>query len=56
MLSYLQLGSFIYLILVFLPILPSGAFFGDYSLTVFSLNLSLLYAVNKKTNIFKINM
>lgn len=54
--NYLQLGSFIYLILVFLPILPSGAFFGDYSLTVFSLNLSLLYAVNKKTNIFKINM
>lgn len=50
--NYTQFGTLIYLILVFLPILPSGSFFGDYSLTIFALNLSLLYASSKKTNIF----
>jgi len=49
----LQISSLVYLLLTFLPILPSGAFFSDYMLTLFSINLSIFYAVNKKTNIFK---
>ena len=47
-----QLGCLIYLIINFLPILPSGSFFSDFSLTLFCLNLSILYACNKQTNIF----
>lgn len=50
--NYTQLGAFLYLVLVFLPIIPSGAFLSDYSLTLFSINLSILYAANKNTNIF----
>jgi len=50
--NYIQVGSFIFLLSSFLPFLPSGAFFADYNLTIFWLNLSLMYAVNKKTNIF----
>lgn len=50
--NYTQIGAYLYLILTFLPIIPSGAFFSDYSLTLFSINLSLLYAVNQKMNIF----
>ena len=51
--NQIQLGALIYLILMFVPLLPSGAFFSDYMITLFGLNLSLLYAVNKKTNIFE---
>jgi len=50
--NYLQLGCIIYLSTVFTPILPSGSFFSDYNLTLFLLNLSILYASNPKTNIF----
>ena len=50
--QYIQLGSMIYLALFFIPILPSGAFFNDYYLTLFFINLSLLYSCNKTTNIF----
>ena len=50
--NYLQLGSFIYLILVFLPLIPSGAFFNDYMLTLFIINLSIFYASNLNLNIF----
>ena len=50
--NYLQIGSFVYLIGVFLPLLPSGAFFSDFNLTFFFINLSILYAINKDTNIF----
>ena len=49
----LQLGCFIYLIINFLPILPSGSFFADFNSTFFWLNLSIMYASNSKTNIFK---
>ena len=38
--------------MVFLPLIPSGAFFGDYLLTIFAINLSILYASNTKLNIF----
>ena len=50
--NYIQIGSFIFLFNLFIPLLPSGAFFTDSMLTIFWLNLSLMYSVNKKTNIF----
>ncbi len=51
--NYLQLGCLIFLISSFIPFLPSGAFFADYSLTIFWVNLSIMYAVGKKTNVYK---
>ena len=51
--NYIQIGSFIYLLLVFTPIIPSGAFFNDFLITIFCINLSLLYALNKNLNIFR---
>ena len=51
-LNYTQLGTFIYIFLIFIPFLPSGAFFSDYAVTLFALNLSIFYASNAKTNIF----
>ncbi len=51
--NYIPLGSFIYVIITFVPLLPGGAFFSDYMLTVFMLNLSLFYASNQRLNIFK---
>ena len=53
--NYVQLGSFIYLIIVFLPLLPGGAFFGDYMLTIFMINLSIFYSSNQNLNIFSEN-
>ena len=50
--SCLQLSALIYIVLIFLPLLPSGAFFSDYMMTFFALNISILYATNSKTNIF----
>ena len=51
--NYLKIGSLIYLILVFTPVIPGGAFFGDYMLTIFAINLSIFYAADKQLNIFK---
>ena len=50
--NYVQIGSAIYLILIFLPIIPSGAFFNNYMITMFAINLSIFYASSKKLNIF----
>ena len=50
--NYIQIGSLIYMLLTFLPILPSGAFFSDYMITIFAINLSIFYAVCFKMNIF----
>ena len=50
--NYLQLGCIVYLSTIFIPLLPSGSFFNDYNLTLFFLNLSILYASNPNTNIF----
>ena len=50
--NYIQIGSFIYLLINFIPLLPSGSFFSDFNLTLFMINFSIMYAVNKKTNIF----
>ena len=53
--NYLQLGSLIFLLTLFIPILPSGAFFADYNLTIFWINLSIMYAVGEKTNVYRSN-
>tara|TARA_B100000003_G_C10904710_1_gene360726 strand:+ start:228 stop:1460 length:1233 start_codon:yes stop_codon:yes gene_type:complete len=50
--NLVQLGSFVYLVTVFIPLLPSGAFFNDFNSTLFWINLSILYASNSQTNIF----
>ena len=49
----IQIGCFFYLIANFTPLLPGGAFFGDFNSTIFWINFSLMYACNKKTNIFQ---
>ena len=51
--NYVQLGCFVFLLNVFLPLIPSGAFFGDFSSNFFWINMSILYASNPNTNIFK---
>ena len=50
--NYIQIGAFIYLVINFVPIIPGGSFFSDFNITFFMLNLSLMYAVDAKTNIF----
>ena len=37
--NYVQLGASIYILFILLPLIPSGAFFSDYSLTIFGLNV-----------------
>ncbi len=49
----IQIGCFVYLIANFAPLLPGGAFFADFNSTIFWINFSLMYACNKKTNIFQ---
>ena len=39
--------------LVFTPLLPSGAFFNNFLLTIFMINLSIFYALDESSNIFK---
>ena len=51
--NYIMTASFIYLTLIFLPLLPSGAFFSDYILTLFMINLSIFYSSSKTFNIFR---
>tara|TARA_B100000989_G_scaffold298405_1_gene287567 strand:- start:1379 stop:2362 length:984 start_codon:yes stop_codon:yes gene_type:complete len=50
--NYIQAGCLAFLIINFTPLLPSGSFFSDFNLTLFMINFSLMYAVNKETNIF----
>ena len=50
--NYIQIGSFIYILINFIPLLPSGSFFSDFNITLFMINFSLMYAIDKKTNIF----
>ena len=49
----IQIGCFCFLATNFIPFIPSGSFFSDFSSTFFFINLSMLYAVSSKTNIFK---
>ena len=51
--NYIKIGSLIYLTLVFTPVIPSGAFFNNYMLTIFAINLSIFYASDKELNVFK---
>mgnify|MGYP005994526615 CR=1 FL=1 len=51
--NYVKIGSLIYLIFVFTPIIPSGAFFSAYPLTIFAINLSIFYASDENMNVFK---
>ena len=51
--NYLQIGSLTYILLIFLPVLPSGAFFGDFLMTLFIINLGILYSSDLKLNLFK---
>ena len=53
--NYLQIGCLFFLITSFIPFLPSGAFFADYNLTIFWLNLSIMYSIGKKTNVYVSN-
>ena len=53
--NYIQIGSFIYISLIFTPLIPSGAFFNDYAITLFGLNIAIFYAANPEMNIFSIN-
>ena len=48
----LQLGAFCYLIINFIPILPSGSFFSDFNVTLFFINFSIFLACNPSSNIF----
>lgn len=50
--NYVQIGSLIYLIFTFTPLLPSGAFFSDYMLTLLMINIAIFYCSNEKLNIF----
>ena len=50
--NFIQAGCLAYLIVNFVPLLPSGAFFNNFNLTLFMINFSLMYAVNRETNIF----
>tara|TARA_Y100000591_G_C21789495_1_gene675750 strand:- start:69 stop:1292 length:1224 start_codon:yes stop_codon:yes gene_type:complete len=50
--NHIQIASFAYLILVFLPLLPSGAFFSDFVISLFTINISIFYSCSKKMNIF----
>ena len=51
--NYIKIGSLTYLTLVFLPMIPSGAFFTDYVLTLFAINLAIFYSTDKQLNVFK---
>ena len=50
--NYLKLGTFIYMLFLFTPLLPSGSFFNNFLLTLFVINLSIFYASDEETNIF----
>ena len=51
--NYIQLGTFLFLLTVFTPILPSGSFFADFNANIFWINFSILFACTKETNIFE---
>lgn len=53
--NYIQMGSMIFLITTFLPMLPSGSFFNDYGITIFAINLGIMYGSNLNFNVFNKN-
>ena len=52
--EYISVGCLAYLIAIFLPMIPSGAFFNNYNLNLFFINLSVMMACNKNMNIFNV--
>lgn len=54
-LNSIQIGALSYLMINFIPVLPSGSFFSDFNSNFFWLNLSIMYAVSLDRNIFKKN-
>ena len=50
--NFIGIGCFCYLFTVFTPLIPSGSFFSDYNISLFFINLSIMYASSKKLNIF----
>ena len=50
--NLLQLGALSFVAINFLPILPSGAFFSDFNITLFFINFSIFLACNPSSNIF----
>ena len=53
--NYLQIGAFTFVLINFIPILPSGSFFSDFNITLFWINFSVMFACSEKTNIFAKN-
>tara|TARA_B100001063_G_scaffold243252_1_gene273512 strand:+ start:790 stop:2034 length:1245 start_codon:yes stop_codon:yes gene_type:complete len=53
--DYIQIGTFVFVLINFTPLLPSGSFFGDFNTNIFWINFSIMFACNKKTNIFAKN-
>tara|TARA_X000000950_G_C13646120_1_gene549643 strand:+ start:250 stop:750 length:501 start_codon:yes stop_codon:yes gene_type:complete len=51
--NYIGIGCYSYLLTAFIPLLPSGSFFSDYSISLLFINLSIMYASSKKLNIFR---
>ena len=50
--NYVQIGAFTFVLINFIPLLPSGSFFSDFNSTLFWINFSVMFACDKKTNIF----
>ena len=48
-----HLGSIIFVLITFLPILPSGSFFTSWAASIFWLNFSIMIFYNNKSNIIK---
>ena len=53
--NYVQIGAFTFVLVNFIPFLPGGSFFGDFNITLFWINFSVMFACSKKTNIFAKN-
>ena len=50
--NFIGIGCSCYLFTVFTPLIPSGSFFSDYNISLFFINLSIMYASSKQLNIF----
>ena len=50
--NYIQVGSLVYSLVIFTPLLPSGSFFGDFNSTLFWINFSIMFGCSKETNVF----
>jgi O-antigen ligase len=48
----LQLACLLYILFIFSPLIPSGSFFSNHPATLFWINFSLMFAANRKINIF----